>query len=35
VERGSTVEEHDTSGGYKFCAGTHYLSVWSTSNFNN
>jgi hypothetical protein len=35
VNRGSTIEEHDTSGGYKFCAGTHYLSVWSTSNFNN
>jgi hypothetical protein len=29
VDRGSTIEEHDTSGGNKFCAGTHYLSVWS------
>jgi hypothetical protein len=28
VGRGSTVEEHDASGGNKFCAGTHYLLVW-------
>jgi transposase InsO family protein len=28
VDRGSTVEEHDALGGNKFCAGTHYLSVW-------
>jgi hypothetical protein len=27
VDRGSIVEEHDTSGSNKFCAGTHYLSV--------
>jgi hypothetical protein len=30
VNRASTVEEHDTSRGNKFSAGTHYLSVWST-----
>ncbi len=30
MDRGSTVEEHDTSGGNKFCAGTHYLLVWSS-----
>jgi hypothetical protein len=28
-------EVHDTSGGNKFCAGTHYLSVWSPTNSNN
>jgi hypothetical protein len=31
----STIEEHDTPGGNMFCAGTHYLSVWSPSNSNN
>jgi transposase InsO family protein len=29
VDQGSTIEEHDTSRGNKFCVGTHYLSVWS------
>jgi transposase InsO family protein len=28
VDRGNTVEEHDTSRGNKFCVGAHYLSVW-------
>jgi hypothetical protein len=28
VDRDGTVEEHDTSGGNKFCVRTHYLSVW-------
>jgi hypothetical protein len=28
VDRGRAIQEHDTSGGYKFCVGTHYLSVW-------
>jgi hypothetical protein len=35
VDRGTSVDEHGTSGGNKFCVGTHYLSVWSPSNSNN
>jgi hypothetical protein len=35
VDRASPIEEQDTSGGNKFCVGTHYLSVWSPSNSNN
>jgi glutamate synthase domain-containing protein 2 len=35
VDRGSTIEEHDTPGDNKCCAGIHYLSVWNPSNSNN
>jgi transposase InsO family protein len=28
VDQGSTIEVYDTSEGNKFCAGTHYLSIW-------
>jgi hypothetical protein len=35
MDLGSTVEEHGTSGGNKFCVGTHYVSVWGRSNSNN